>query len=320
MKRFFAFTYKTFLYLFACIGVATTGVFFAMHFDLLNVRGSIDDRNQYFLEAYREQQAALHAATNEKQPQGRLARLVMAADAVATAEEEEEVVLDRPCVDTTQETCVWNETTEWAVINAALAKDAEVLKRVEAETGVPARVIAAVVVPEQARFFSSNREVFKRWFEPMKLLGSLSQFSLGVSGIKQETARQIESFANDPNSAFYPGDGVAALIAYGGEENKDDILYGRLTDEKDHYYSYLYTALFVKEVMAQWERAGFGAKVRPEVVVTLFNLGFEKSKPNDDPTAGGATLQIGGQDYTYGTLGGLFYYSEELLEELPIHK
>lgn len=183
------------------------------------------------------------------------------------------------------------------------------------ETGVPARVIAAVVVPEQARFFSSDREVFKRWFEPMKLLGSLSQFSLGVSGIKQETARQIENFSSDPSSVFCPGDGMAELVAYSAEENKDAILYSRLTDEKDHYYSYLYTALFVKKITAQWGRAGFGDAIRPEIVVTLFNLGFEKSKSNPNPTAGGATLQIGGTNYTYGTLGGLFYYSDELRRE-----
>ncbi len=54
-------------------------------------------------------------------------------------------------------------------------------------------MIASVVVPEQTRFFTSNREVFKRYFEPLKILGSLSQFSLGVSGIKEDTAIQIEN-------------------------------------------------------------------------------------------------------------------------------
>lgn len=314
MERFLTITYNFLVYLFAGIGMITTGVFFAMQFDLLSVPGSIDDRNQYFLEAYREQQSALYAAKNAKLSQGRPARIVTSQSA---AEVEETEVLDQPCLDITQNTCTWDQTSEWAVIKAALAKDAVVLKRVEVETGVSARVIAAVVVPEQARFFSSNREVFKRWFEPMKLLGSLSQFSLGVSGIKQETAQQIEIYVHDVNSEFYPGDGYAELIAYSEEEDRDSVLYRRLTDEKNHYYSYLYTALFVKEITAQWERAGFGAAIRPEIVVTLFNLGFAKSKPNASPVAGGATLEIGGAEYTYGTLGGLFYYSNELQDELP---
>lgn len=317
MKRFFALTYKVTLYLFAAIGVTTTGVFLAMQFDLLSVRGSIDDRNQYFLEAYRQQQSALHTAKNAMHSQGRLAR-------VTTEQPNTEVVasevLEQSCLDAALDTCTWDQTTEWMVIKAALAKDVEVLKRVEVETGVPARIIAAVVVPEQARFFSSNREVFKRWFEPMKLLGSLSQFSLGVSGIKQETARQIESFVNEPNSVFYPGEGMTELITYPADGDRDALLFDRLTDEKDHYYSYLYTALFIKEVVAQWERAGFGSKARPEILVTLFNLGFAKSLPNANPVAGGATLHIGNIDYTYGTLGGLFYYSQELRAELPAEK
>lgn len=315
MKRFFLFTYKTFLYVFAGIGLVTTGVFFAMRFNLLDVRGDIDDRNQYFYEAYRSQQAEL-TTTHENRTQGRPVRLLVSTDATSDSTEVSSL-LDYSCVDSSQENCTWNQTTEWAVIKAALVKDAPILQRVETETGVPARVIASVVFPEQARFFSSNREVFKRWFEPMKLLGSLSQFSLGVSGIKQETAEQIEIFAHDSSSIYYPGDGFSALITYPEGGDKGTLLYNRLTDEHDHYYSYLYTALFVKEITAQWERAGFGEEVRPEIIVTLFNLGFAKSKPNANPTAGGATLEIGGIDYTYGTLGGLFYYSEELQNEFP---
>jgi hypothetical protein len=312
MRRFIALTYKVTLYIFAGIGIATTGVFFAMRYDLLDVRGGSDDRNQYFLEAYREQQAMAAAA---KRPPGRTARITSATEETPV---EDMTVLENSCIDTTTDTCSWDKTTEWAVISAALLKDSPVLNRVEVETGVPARLIAAVVVPEQARFFSSNREVFKRWFEPMKLLGSLSQFSLGVSGIKQETAEQIEVFANDPTSTFYPGVDLAQLVAYEEGSDTSSVLFDRLTNEDDHYYSYLYTALFIKEVMMQWQRAGFGEELRPEIIVTLFNLGFSKSVPKADPTAGGASLQIGGTDYTYGTLGGLFYYSEELREVFPV--
>lgn len=313
MGVFVSFLYKTFLYTFAGIGVVTTGVFFAMQFDLLNVRGNIDDRNQFFIDAYTKQQASLSAVTSEK-PLGRIARIVTTKSTPADVSTS---LPEQPCLDAVQTVCSWEQTTEWAVIKAALSKDASVLRRVETETGVPARIIAAVVLPEQARFFSSNREVFKRWFEPMKLLGSLSQFSLGVSGIKQETVEQVEAYVSDKNSPFYPGDNVATLIAYPSEGDKDEILYNRLTNEDDHYYSYLYTALFVKEIMAQWERAGYGSSLRPEIIVTLFNLGFKKSAPKATPEAGGASLRIGNTDYTYGTLGGLFYYSTELQAEFP---
>ncbi len=209
---------------------------------------------------------------------------------------------------------------QWQVVAGGLQKDAAIIKRVSSETGVSARMIAAAVVPEQMRFFAEdgNREVFKRYFEPLKILASLSQFSLGVSGIKQNTAEEIEKYANDPASVFYPGEGYADLIAYASStDNKDQELFNRLTDEKDHYYSYLYTALYLKEIEMQWQRAGYDIGKRPDVLVTLFNLGFKASEPKEKPQVAGAAITIGGQRYSFGDLGATFYHSNEILSEFP---
>lgn len=271
---------------FAGIGLLFTAVFFAMQFGLLNVRGSILERNSFFETASTSPAAA--------------------------------VVRSQPCVDATLESCPWNETPEWAVVAGGLEKDAQVIARVSAETGVDSRLIAAVVIPEQIRFFTSEREVFKRYFEPLKILGSLSQFSLGVSGIKQETARKVEEHANDPSSPFYPGADVSALIAYpDGAGDRDAALYARLTDEKNHYYSYLYTAIFIKEIQAQWRAAGFPLDSDADAIVTLFNIGFDHSVPKADPQVGGAGISVGGRTYLFGELGGAFYRSEELLAVFP---
>ena len=167
------------------------------------------------------------------------------------------------------------------------------------------------------RFFTSNREVFKRYFEPLKILGSLSQFSLGVSGIKQETAEKIEQYANDPSSPFYPGEGMGGLIRYEDGADRDAELFARLTDAKDHYYSLLYTALYIREIEEQWKRAGFDISENPEAVATLFNIGFQASNPNANPRAAGATIETGGRSYSYGALGGLFYESDELAGDFP---
>jgi len=273
------------LALFAGIGLLFTGVFVAMQFGLLNVRGSILERNAFFLNSTSTPEAAIPA---------------------------------KPCVVDGQDECDWSETPEWAVVEGGLRKDAEVIRRVEDETGVPGRMMAAVVIPEQIRFFTSEREVFKRYFEPLKILGSLSQFSLGVSGIKQETARRVEDHANDPSSPFYPGPEAAALLAYPeGVADRDAELFRRLTDEKDHYYSYLYTALYIKEVAAQWERAGFDISGDPDALVTLFNIGFDNSRPNPNPMPGGAAITVGGRTYAFGALGASFYRSDELLDVFP---
>jgi hypothetical protein len=267
---------------FAVIGVFFFSVFVAMRFEFFNVHSTIAERNAFFLD-------------NPK-----------TAQTVG-------VVLCK----SGKNICEWNETPEWAVIHDGLQKDAEILKRVSKETGIPARNIAAVVIPEQTRFFTSNREVFKRYFEPLKILGTLTQFSLGVSGIKEDTARQIELFANASASPRYPGEGPASLLEYeqGHDAAKERI--GRLDNAKDHYYSYLYTALFIKEVEAEWRNSGFDISQKPGIIATIFNLGFNGSHPNADPKPGGAVITTGGKSYSFGELGELFYNSSELAAEFP---
>lgn len=284
MNKRFKIALLALLIIFAGIGLLFSGVFVAMQFGLLNVRGSIMERNSFF-------------TSSETQPAA--------------------VIKAQPCVDATLDSCAWNESPEWTVVAGGLEKDAVLIQRVANETGVDARLIAAVVIPEQIRFFTSEREVFKRYFEPLKILGSLSQFSLGVSGIKQETARRVEEYAKNPSSPFYPGPDAARLLVYTNSTNQDVELFNRLTNDKDHYYSYLYTALYLKEIIMQWERAGFDISSDADAMVTLFNIGFENSNPNPDPKPGGASIMVGGRSYAFGQLGGEFYRSDELLDSFP---
>jgi hypothetical protein len=278
MKTFLKYTTISIVLIFAGVGFIFTAVFIGMRFGAFNVRGSIAERNSFF----------------ESKDAGTL-----------------------PCTDDVV-VCQWNGTPEWQAISGGLRKDADIINRVATETGVPARMIAAVVVPEQTRFFTANREIFKQYFEPLKILGSLTQFSLGISGIKEETARAIEAHANDATSPFYPGPGMAALVAYPkNTPDTDAVLYNRLTDAKNHYYAYLYTALFIKEIEAQWQHAGFSISDNPGAIVTLFNLGFSKSEPKSDPVIAGAPITSGGRTYVYGELGRLFYTSNELLDIFP---
>lgn len=287
MKRYLSHIFKFSLYLFAAIGLVFSLVFVGMQYGVFNVEGSIAERNSFFenlpeSQAVPREQASVEAGY---------------------------------CVDGTVE-CGWNETREWQVVKAGLVKDREVIERVSKETGVSSRLIATLVIPEQIRFFTSEREVFKRYFEPLKILGSMSQFSLGVSGIKPETAEKIEQYANDPTSEFYPGVSLAKLIAYEGIASSS-ARYDRLTDAKNHYYSYLYTAIYIKEIQAQWEKSGYDISENREVLATLFNLGFLKSKPHSSPKVGGAPITTGGVTYYYGELGALFYNSHELLDIFP---
>jgi hypothetical protein len=274
--------------LFALIGALFSAVFVGMQFGWFNVRGSIIERNKSFL-----------------------------ATSTPATSTTISVVPAQPCEDTSENECAWTQAPEWPVIAAGLTKDASIINRVSAETGVPARIIASVVVPEQMRFFTAEREVFKRVFEPLKILGSMSQFSLGVSGIKQETAVSVEQYALDPNSPFFLGTSTAALIQYPPGVDHDAILFDRLTDEHNHYYSYVYTALYIRQVEMQWKTAGYDISSRPDVLATLFNIGFRNSHPNANPSAGGSAITVGGRTYAYGELAGEVYASSELTDVFP---
>jgi hypothetical protein len=296
MKRALYYIALTIIGVLALIGLATVSVFFGMQHDLLNVPGSIIERNAFF---------------------GRVPTFITTTDGTEVPIKETTNGCKPPLSQT--EPCEWNETIYWDVVKGGLEKDVDVINRVAKETGVDARMIAATVVPEQTRFFTDNRDVFKRYFEPLKLLGSMSQFSLGVTGIKQETARQIEQNVMSTSSPFYTGESTATLLAYTEDEqvDTDAALYARLTNEKDHYYSYLYTAIYLKQITAQWQSAGYDVADRPDILVTLFNLGFAASAPKANPQVAGSKVTTGGQSYSFGYLGTLFYQSDELEDLFP---
>lgn len=265
--------FNVFVYIFALIGFFFSFVFLGMQFGLFNIRGSNTSRN-------------LSLNIPKIEP-------------------------GQDCLDKNEKNCAWNETIEWDVLKNAFKKDEIVINRVSSEVGITPQVLMAVIAPEQIRFFTSNRESFKRYFEPLKILVSLSKFSLGISGIKQDTAKDIELYVNTPESPFFPGD-YSSLVIYKDGVDKDKELFNRLTDTHDHYYSYLYTALFIKEIQAQWSSSGFDIGDKIEVIATLFNLGFKQSEPKIDPVVAGSSINLGGHTYVYGELGSLIYHSGEL--------
>ena len=69
--------------------------------------------------------------------------------------------------------------------------------------------------------------------------------------------------------------------------------------------------------MTQWKNAGFDISNRPEIIGTLFNVGFPQSKPNANPKVGGSTVVIGQNKYSFGRLSYEFFYSGELVEAFP---
>lgn len=277
IKKILKFTYTFFLYTFAIIGLTFTGVYFGMKYHLTDVKGSIDSRNTYFNKV-RDEIVRVHQA--------------------------EQIKYD------------WTTTSDWDVLKNALIKDKEPILEASRASGVQARLIAAVVVPEQFRFFGSNRESFKKYFEPLKILGNGTKFSYGVAGIKETTATKIEENLKDPTSPYYLGPEHEGDLNF-MTDTPDTERMDRLTDPHNHYYSYLYSGLFINEILAQWSKSGFPISGRPEVLSTLFNIGFARSLPKAEPEVGGSEIIVNGRSYTFGGLAYEFYYSDELLDIFP---
>jgi hypothetical protein len=210
----------------------------------------------------------------------------------------------------------WMNISEWGDFKLAVSKDKPLIDSVANLTGVEPRLIVAVLVGEQIRLFNSDREAYKKWIGPLKILSVETTFSLGVTGIKVPTARMIEKNLKDRESVFYLGEKYEHLLDF--ETNSvEDERFKRLTSYKNHFYSYLYAALNIKQMKMQWERAGFPISDRPEILATLFNIGFEVSIPKADPVVGGSSLMVHKQPYTFGAIAYEYYYSGELYDLFP---
>jgi hypothetical protein len=212
----------------------------------------------------------------------------------------------------------WMNTSEWDDFKIAVEKDKKVIDSVAKMTGVESRLIVCCLIGEQMRLFNSDREAYKKWIGPLKILSVESKFSLGVTGIKELTAQTIEKYLKDSTSAYYLGKKYEKLLDFKTDNPAQERI-DRLISFRNHYYSYMYAAVFLKQVKHQWERRGFPIDNRPEILSTLFNVGFPQSVPKKDPKVGGSTIKIKEKPISFGMIGYQFYYSGELCDLFPIH-
>ena len=63
--------------------------------------------------------------------------------------------------------------------------------------------------------------------------------------------------------------------------------------------------------------AGDDISHRPDILATLYNIGFDRSKPKPDPAVGGAMITIVDRKYSFGSIGYEFYFSGELMDQFP---
>ena len=221
----------------------------------------------------------------------------------------------------------WANYREWKEFCKVVRADRSAIDSVSRITGVESRLIVMCLVGEQIRMFNSSREQFKKYVVPYNRLILTTNRGYGVTGILQNTALKIERNLFDRSSPFFPGpyyqnclnlkDSFPELVNDTIEAHKH-LTIQRLMKGGDHFYSYLYTAFFLRQFQSHWEKDGFTLAYRPEILGTLYNLGFQKSKPKKNPEVGGSTFNVGDKEYTFGGLCYEFYYSGELSDLFPL--
>ncbi|MES2930306.1 MAG: hypothetical protein V4665_00775 [Patescibacteria group bacterium] len=340
--------FRVFLYGFAIVGFIFTAVFFGIRFGWLNVKGSVSERNLYFNFTKSSPQAgeaddlavncrinvlgkyapltainiyrALSRGTDEKI----LTQMIDAAAFRFADDSAFRATMQRCGENTTERLALpvsafyWADTDEWNLMRDVFSRDQDIIKKAAADAGISPRLLLGGVIGEQFRFLNSRREAFKSYFEPLKILASLSNTSFGIAGLKPKTVEQIEGHLKDRTSPFYPGAALEHAADYADPSLADTQRLDRITDAKNPYYSYLYVGLYMAEVISQWEKAGYDIGNRPDILATLYNLGFYYSQPKDNPQAGGTIIHINGRDYTFGDLAYEFYYSGELADAFPL--
>ena len=357
-SKWFRYPFWTIVFCFAAIGFFLSASYVAIKFRLTDEKGSVDANNRYFEgmedkynQAYKlnsEQLKALHFESLDrilllKKFYPKNAQYILDAWKASNNEVEVKRMIDAVDIQLKSNRAYqqqrrqlkrkkqqkesgnllsafeWMNIQEWSDFKIAVAKDVALVDSVAQQTDVEGRLIVSCLVGEQIRLFNSDREAYKKWISPLKILSVESMFSFGVTGIKEHTAIQIEEHLKNPKSIYYLGEIYAHLLDF-KTNNPTQERISRLTDFHNHYYSYLYAAIFLKQVKMQWERAGFPIDHRPEILVTLFNVGYPQSVPKAHPKVGGSTIKIKDKAYTFGAVAYQFYYSGELYDLFPFEK
>lgn len=269
------------VYIFAAIGFGLVVGYFLIKSGLTNQQGIIDAQREAFL-------AAGVAATSSSSASQSIPEF----------------------------TGPWPLSPEWAIMESAIRKDQTVITQASADSGVPARLIVANLVAEQLRLFFTDREDYKKFFYPLKILGPQTQFSWGVMGMKEATAVDVENHLKDSASPYYLGPAYEHLLDFKTADVTTE-RFTRMTDQHDHYYSYLYAGLYLREIEHQWTVAGFPIDKNPAVLSTLYNIGFKYSMPNANPHVGGAAITLSDGTRSFGALAQEFYDSSLLTDIIP---
>ncbi len=350
------YTYTAFLYLFAIYGFGLTAAFFGVKLHIFDDPGGVDQNDRYFQKvegvsikqdsSYVPIKEVAEFATNLKAinaffPKSAkhiysaflqhqdidIAMKAIEAVKIRHIENTEfQKVVANPkladnmkALDPEASAFEWMNVEEWQHFKEAVYKDKDLIDSASKLLDLDPRLIVGAVVGEQMRLLNSKREMYKNVIRPLKILSVESKFSLGVTGIKEHNAILVEKYLKDPASEYYLGQKYEHLLDFKTSDPTTE-RFNRLVDYRNHFYSYLYAGVIIKQFITQWKKAGYDISNRPEILITLYNVGFPQSKPGPNPQVGGSRVEVNGTRYSFGALGYEFYYSGEMVDVFPYQK
>lgn len=341
--------FRIFLFGFAVTGFIFSFVYVAMQFGWLNVKGSVSERNLYFninkkveknhdvndlniickiniLSKYAPLTSMNIYNTLKSGGNDELLNKMIEIASVRFESDRSYITNINNCnnsinkeeINIPSTAYYWADTDQWNLMKEVFTRDEAVIKHAAKDSGVSPRLILGGVIGEQFRFFNNRRESFKSYFEPLKILASLSNTSFGIAGLKPKTVGIIENNLKDKKSVYYLGPEMENIVDHKEGVDIEADRMNRITNTKDPYYSYLYVGLYMRQIISQWQKAGYDITNRPDVLATLYNLGFYYSVPKENPESGGSVININKVDYNFGDIAYEFYYSGELSNIYPL--
>ncbi len=193
-------------------------------------------------------------------------------------------------------------------VNEQLKKLAPSINKYSKELGVDPRIVGGVIYVEDFRSLTTPKGFIEgklegRWITRMLL--EMKGATIGVGQMSREEMWRIIKNFNDANSKFYMGKNFENYVTEKDFENSEK----GIEYVKNGIHGYVFTdpdvqvkfvASMIAQFQAQWKNEGYDISDKPEILGTLYNIGFKNSNPKKDPQSGGSMNFIFGKQMNFG--------------------
>ncbi len=194
-------------------------------------------------------------------------------------------------------------------VNETMKKLAPSINKYSSELGIDARIVGGVIYVEMFRNLTTPKGFIETKLEGNWFTRELLSLKGATFGIGQMACMEMggcRRHFKSPKSPFYMGKKFENYIT------QEDFIKANegtpyVTESGVNGYKYTnpdaqikFVAAMIAQIQSHWKNAGYDISSKPEILGTLYNLGFEKSKPKAHPKSGGTENYIFGENMRFG--------------------